>query len=49
MLQLLRRRELPWHRRVQAKLRDVSGIVVIGDVHGDVRQLAGRAQSLRLD
>jgi hypothetical protein len=49
MLQLLRRRELPWHRRVQARFQDVPGIVVIGDVHGDVRQLAGQAQSLRLD
>ncbi|MFP3942051.1 MAG: tetratricopeptide repeat protein [Thermoanaerobaculia bacterium] len=49
MLRLLARGELPWHRRLAARFRDVSGIVVVGDVHGDVRQLAAGAQELRLD
>lgn len=33
----------------RAQLCDVSGIVVIGDIHGPVRQLAAQARPLRLD
>lgn len=47
LLVLVLRLVRPGGDRKRVKARDVSGIVVIGDVHGDVRQLAGRAQPLR--
>jgi hypothetical protein len=48
MFQLVRRAELGLLRRIAARIQGVSGIVVIGDVHGDVRQHAGQAQRLAL-